>query len=239
MEMTETIDAQQEIGIVGRLLRIFYAPGETFEAVAHKHSAADWVVPAILSAAVIVACLVIAAPVMSEFRQQAIEQRMQDMPAEQREAVKKSQGMMEAGTLIVTPIMTFVMLFITAGVYLMLGRLLGGALSYGQMLAINAYAMLIAIPQQVVKTPLMLAKETPMVQMGLGLVLSEETLHTFGGRLLASIDPFAIWSVLIIGLGLSIVGQIDRNKAYLGAALVSLVWLSIAAAIGGLLNPVG
>jgi hypothetical protein len=237
METTETIDTQQEIGIAGRILRIFYAPGETFAAVARKQSTADWVVPAVLSAAVMVICLVLASPVMTEFRQQAIEKQMQDMPIEQREVLKSSQGMMETGTLIATPIMTFVMLFITTGVYLVMGKLLGATLNYGQMLAINAYAMLIAIPQQVVKTPLMLAKETPMVQMGLGLVLSEEMLQTFSGRLLAAIDPFAIWSVLIIGLGLSVVGQVDRNKAYIGAALVSLVWLSIAVSIGGFTNP--
>ncbi len=230
---------QQEIGIIGRMLRIFYAPGETFEAVARQRSTADWLVPTILSVALIVGSLIIISPVMTEFRLQAIEQQLQNMPAEQREMMKNSQGMMEIGTLVAAPIMTFIVLLVTAGIYLVLGRLLGGTLEYGQTLAINAYAMLIAIPAQVIKTPLILAKNTPMIHMGFGLALSEEALQTFGGRLLASIDPFAIWGVIIVGLGLAIVGQIERTKAYLGAALVSLIWLSIAAALAGFGKPAG
>jgi hypothetical protein len=236
----ETVAPQQEIGIIGRMLRIFYAPGETFEAVAQQRSTADWLAPAILSVAITVGSLVVISPVMSEFRQQALEQQMQNMPPEQREMMKSSQGMMEIGTLIAAPIMTFVVLFITSGIYLVLGRLLGGTLQYGQALTINAYAMMIAIPQQIIKTPLILAKGTPMIHMGLGLALSEEMLQTFGGRLLSSlVDPFAIWSIIVVGIGLSIVGQIERTKAYRGAALIAVGWLAIAAAMAGLGSPAG
>lgn len=235
----ETVAPQQEIGIVGRMLRIFYAPGETFEAVAQHRSTADWLAPALLSVAITVGALVAISPVMTEFRLQAIEQQLQDMPPEQREMMKSSQGMMEIGTLVAAPIMTFVILFITAGIYLVLGRLLGGTLQYGQALTINAYAMMITIPQQIIKTPLILAKNTPMIHMGLGLALPEEMLQTFGGRLLASLDPFIIWGIIVVGLGLSIVGQIERSKAYLGAALVAVGWLAIAAAMGGLAGPTG
>ena len=41
---------QAEMSVGGRILRVFYAPSETFEAVAEQRSAADWLVPTIVVA---------------------------------------------------------------------------------------------------------------------------------------------------------------------------------------------
>lgn len=225
-----------EYGLVGRMIRIFYAPGETFESLARKRSAADWLVPAILSVVVATTAAVLVLSFTTEFNQEIMQQRMQNMSAEEREVVEQHQiqGIMQISTLIVTPIMLFILIFIFAAFCLLMGKLLGGLLSYGQVLAIVAYAGLIAIPQQVIKTLLISAKKTPMVQMGLGLFLSEEALQSFSGRLLSLIDPFIIWSVVITGLGLSIVGQLDRRKAYAGVGVITLIWLSLAASLGSI-----
>ncbi len=227
---------QTEIGLVGRMIRIFYAPSKTFESFAHKHSTADWLMPAILSTVVATIAAVLVMPVTTEFNQEAIQQRIQGMSAQQREAVEQSQieGMIQAITLISTPIVLFIFLFLFAASCLLMGKLLGGLLSYGQVLTIVAYAGLIAIPQHIVKTLLILAKKTPMVQMGLGVFLSEEALQSFSGRLLSLIDPFVVWSVVITGLGLSIVGQFDRSKAYTGIGVIMIVWFSFAAALGSI-----
>ena len=227
---------QTEIGLVGRMIRIFYAPGETFEFLVRKHSAADWLVPAILSAVVVTVAAVLVLPITTELNQEAMQQRMQSMSAEEREVVEQyqTQGIMQASILIVTPIVLFIFLFLFAACYLVMGKLLGGLLSYGQVLAIVAYGGLVTIPQQVVKTLLILAQKTPLVQIGLGMFLSEETLQSFSGRLLSAIDPFVIWSVVITGLGLSIVGQLDRSKAYAGVGVITLIWLSLASALGSI-----
>ena len=227
---------QTEIGLISRMIRIFYAPGETFESLARRRSAADWLVPAILSAVVVTIAAVLVLPVATEFNQEVMQQRMQSMSAEEREIVEQyqTQGIMQVSTLIVTPIILFIFLFVFAVCYLVMGKLLGGLLSYGQVLAIVAYGGLITIPQQVVKTLLILAQKTPLVQIGLGMFLSEETLQSFSGRLLSAIDPFVIWSVVITGLGLSIVGQLDRSKAYAGVGVITLIWLSLASALGSI-----
>ena len=227
---------QSEIGLVNRMIRIFYAPGETFESLARKRNAADWFVPAILSAVVVMITAVLVLPITTEASQEVMQQRMQGMSAEEREAVEQyqTQGLMQVSTLIVTPIFLFLFLFILAACYLLMGKLLGGLLGYGQVLAIIAYAGLITIPQQIVKTLLILSKKMPVVQIGLGIFLSEEALQTFSGRLLSLIDPFVIWSIVITGLGLSIIGQLDRSKAYAGVGVITLIWLSLSSALGGI-----
>ena len=210
---------QAEMSVVGRMLRVFYAPSETFEAVSEQRSAADWLVPTALVAVVAFIGTYLTIPIQ-------VAEITQQVPAEQREG---AQAAIKVSTLISVPVMKFVMLFIYAAIYLLVGKLLGGLLGYVQCLAIVAYTLLIAILQFVVTTLLVLAKETMNVQIGLGMFLSEEAQKSFGGALLSSIDPFIVWMVVIVGLGLSIVGQIDRSRAYAGVAAITLIFLAIGA----------
>lgn len=216
---------QAEMSVVGRLFRVFYAPSETFEAVAEQRSAADWLVPTIVVAAVIFISTYITSPI---YVAEAMEQIREQTPAEQPNVEGTGDAIRISG-LIAAPVMTFVMLFIGAAIYLLVGKLLGGLLGYGHCLALVAYTSLIAIIQHIVKTPLVLANETMNVQIGLGMFLSEEARQSFGGHLLSLIDPFVVWMVVIAGLGLSIVGQIERSRAYAGVAAITLIFLSIGA----------
>ncbi len=228
--------SQAEIGLINRMIRLFYAPRETFEDLARERSAADWLVPAILNVAVATIAAVLILPFTTEFNQERMQQRMQGMSAEERKIVEQyqTQGIMRVSTLIVTPIVLFTFVFIFSALCLLVGKLLGGLLSYGQVLTIVVYAGLIAIPQQIIKTLLILATETPLVQIGLGVFLSEEALRSFSGHLLSLIDPFVVWSIVVTGLGLSIVGQFDRSKAYVGIGLIMIIWLSFAAALSSI-----
>lgn len=216
---------QAEMSVVGRILRVFYAPSETFEAVAEQRSAADWLVPTIVVAAVIFVSTYLTSPI---YVAEAMEQIREQTPAEQPSAEGTGDAIRISG-LIAAPVMTFVMLFIGAAIYLLVGKLLGGLLGYGHCLALVAYTSLISILQHIVKTPLVLANETMDVQIGLGMFLSEEARQSFGGHLLSLIDPFIVWMIVIAGLGLSIVGQIERSRAYAGVAAITLIFLAIGA----------
>ena len=218
--------SQAEMSVADRMLRVFYAPSETFEAVAEQRSAADWLVPIIIVAMVVFFATYVTSPI---YVAETMEQTQQQMTAEQSDKMEGTADAILISTLIAAPVMTFVMLFIAAAIYLLVGKLLGGLLGYSHCLAIVAYTSLIAILQHVVKTPLVLANETMNVQIGLGMFLSEEAQKSFGGALLSSIDPFVVWMVVIAGLGLSILGQIERSRAYAGVAAVTLIFLSIGA----------
>ena len=216
---------QAEMSVVGRILGVFYAPSETFEAVAEQRSAADWLVPTFIVAAVGFFSTYLTSPI---YVAEAMEQIREQTPAEQPNVEGTGDAIRISG-LIAAPVMAFVMLFIGAAIYLLVGKLLGGLLGYGHCLALVAYTSLIAIIQHIVKTPLVLANETMNVQIGLGMFLSEEARQSFGGHLLSLIDPFVVWMVVIAGLGLSIVGQIERSRAYAGVAAITLLFLSIGA----------
>ena len=226
---------QAEMSVGDRILRVFYAPSETFEAVAEQRSAADWLVPTIVVALAIFFSTYLTSPI---YVAEMMEQMREQVPAEQGGEMENTATAIRISGLIAAPVMTFVMLFIGAAIYLLVGKLLGGLLGYGHCLALVAYTSLIAILQHVVKTPLVLANETMDVQIGLGMFLSEEARKSFGGALLSLIDPFIVWMIVIAGLGLSIVGQIERSRAYAGVAAITLIFLAIGAFFGTL-NPGG
>ena len=74
-------------------------------------------------------------------------------------------------------------------------------------MTITAYSSLIIIPQQI--AVLILAKETTNVQLALGEF------------------PFAVWWGTVFGLGLSIVGQIERSRAYIGTTALALIFFTL------------
>ena len=82
---------QAEISLINRMIRLFYTPRETFESLARKRSAADWLVPAILNVAVATIAAVLILPFTTEFNQELMQKRMQGMSAEERKIVEQYQ----------------------------------------------------------------------------------------------------------------------------------------------------
>mgnify|MGYP001379093516 FL=1 len=236
MEATPQTDAP-EIGLVGRMTRVFYAPGETFASLARKQSTADWLVPMIIGAilAVFIAQQIIPIAIM-------VSPEMRDMPAEQREMIEKMMGGEEGAVMVgmvTAPISTFVKLFAAAALLLLLVKLLGGEGTYGQMMAVYAYSSLIGILKAIVVTPLMVSKETMVIQTGLGILFSDELLQTFAGRFLSMFELFIVWQAIVASMGLAIVGKIAFGKALTGVFVVVTVLVAIDAAASGLSAALG
>ena len=209
-----------EISVVGRMVRVFYAPSQTFKAVADQRTAADWLVPTIIVAVVSSITAYLTVPIELGTIQSTPSGALEKEGAA---LIAQTSGAMAASA------MTFAALFIFAALYLLVGKGLGGVLDYGQALAIAAYASLTFALKDLITTPLALANETMTVQTGLGLFLSEQAQASFSGALLSSIDPFVVWRVLVVGLGLSILGQIKRRRAVAGVAAIALTFIVLDA----------
>ena len=63
MEATPQMDTE-EIGLVGRMIRLFTAPSETFEAVSASHGKSDWLVPTLIMAIVSVVAFTFIGPIV-------------------------------------------------------------------------------------------------------------------------------------------------------------------------------
>ena len=141
--------------------------------------------------------------------------------------------------MVTAPISTFVMLFGAAILLLGLVKLMGGEGTYSQMMAVYAYSSLIGILKAIVVTPLLVSKETMVIQPGLGILFSDELLQTFAGRFLSMFELFTVWQAIVASMGLAIVGKIAFGKALTGVFVVVIVLVAIDAAASGLSAALG
>jgi hypothetical protein len=244
--MEEHVEHVEEIGLIGRMVRVFHAPGETFEAVGRRHSWQDWVIPLLIVAVAAVISAQMTMPVILKMQQQAVETAGEDrnmteeQRQQQREVMEKMAGLTGVMTMVSTPITMFIMALIFGAIYLLIGRLvLGGELAYTQMLCIHAYTSLITILQLIVLTPLRQAKDEMIVALGPGLLLSDEMLETFVGKMISLVDIFMLWEIAVAAVGLSVLAKAPFGKALTPLLVLWVLYLIGAAALSGLIPGTG
>ncbi len=234
--MENSATQSPQIGLIGRMIRVFYAPRETFEDAAASRTAIDWVAPAAVSAIVALAAAVAIVPLAMEEGARVMQEQMQgqELSDEQREMMEKMTGAGQTFGIVVAPAGSFVVLFVSALVLLGAARIAGADVGYSGMLTVSAYSSLVQALKGIIVTPLMLSKKSMVVHTGLGLLLPGEMMNTFAGRFLAGIEIFMLWQVVIVAVGISALGRVDTRKALVPVVVLWLIWLLIAASLGGL-----
>ncbi len=100
---------------------------------------------------------------------------------------------------------------------------LKASLSYGKIIEVTGLASLISIAGTIVTLLLMYAFNTMYATPGAGLLMlnSFDPTNT-GHRILASLNIFTMWEVLIIGVGIS---KVSGKSAGLGIGIVLGLWI--------------
>lgn len=227
------------------MLQIYTSPTSALTRLKERPT---WLVPLLLAIVANMAAVVVTTQYFdwNEQRQLAIE-RMQErnMTEEQvNQALEQMDrfgssplmryGLPLAGSLITTVIS----LLVLALVYNVSLPLLGANGNFGRMLAVLAHSGLIAIPAAIVRIVLVLVKKSADVSTSL-LVLVPNLKSGFLAIILSRIDIFAIWQLVLAGLGLKIVFDTKGTRSWW---LVFSVWgvLTLALALlGGRQAPVG
>ena len=147
------------------------------------------------------------------------------------------EGITSATTLVMTPVSVFVMVFVISGLVLLVGRfIMGGELTYGQVLACEGYISLILVLQAVVLTPIRIAKESVLIMLGPGLFFNNDALTGVTGRMLAMVDIFVLWQVVLGAVALTVL-----TRGSFGKALGSMVglWVVFLVIFGAINNFMG
>ena len=229
--MTEATEHQQDLGIVGRMINTFRAPGTTFAAMKLSHSWRDWLVPTLIVALVTLASGITLMPVMEQFSADLMDQQMQAMSSEQRktlesmgsdpgEMMQSMQGALQVTGVIFACFLVFIWLVVLAALLLLLSNfILGGNATFSQMLGVCAYASLVGVIQVAIVTPWIIASESLEVYTGLGILLSSAP-STFLSHLVAGVDFFTLWQIVIMAIGMAAIADLDPKRS-LTALLVA------------------
>lgn len=210
------------------LVDVFVAPGRAFALVGRRPG--TWWFPTLLLVALTAGALLLTfdrliAPLIVERLQQA---------GGSPEDITRSLGLARSLSWLALLMVPLQIAAIGAIGHFVATLLFGGSGSFVQSLTVGAHAMLVGILDALVRLPLMLAKDSHEIYLGLALLLPAGLENTFVFRLFAQLDVFAIWKLLLVACGLAIVHRIAANRLLLVLGLLWLVWCAGQALVAGL-----
>ena len=128
---------------------------------------------------------------------------------------------------------TLVMMFIVTLVYVLFGKVGGGAGSFKQTLGVIMWANFVGMGLgSIVKLPIVLAKGTSLdVALGPAILVVDRGITDPLFQFLSMFDLFTLWTVVLMVLGFESIHGFARNKA---ATVVVGAWLLMSLTMFGL-----
>ena len=237
MEQTPaaTVEQSQQMSALSGVLQVLFAPSKVFASVRQMP---NWILPLIIfTALVVIVTLILYPTIRTEILNNVTNNP--DLNEEQRaQLVEQVSGRLTLGW-ILGPGLVFqlIIYFVVAAVFFFVANILmGGEGNFPQLLSITGLSQMVMIPEDLVKVPIILAKQTIKVHTDLSLFLPTSMEESFVLRLLSQLDIFTFWKVFLIGLGTAVVYKFTNKKAMTAAFVIWGIYILLAALMGKFLN---
>ncbi len=240
--MTDAIgpvpQAPQPLGGLAKIWGIYFKPKEVFASLKIKST---WLAPFII---IVIVSMVFGyltlGPRMVDVKDRVLSNP--NLTEEQRTVIEEriDQQGQQTWTMALAPVGVLIYLaFISLVLYLVFNVILGGQGSFKNIFSIFAYSTLVGIPETIIKTPLILAKNSvEKVHTDLALFLPIDLSDKFYYQFLAGFDFFKFWQVLLIATGISVIYQFTFKKSFITVmflwVLLILVSVAIRSVTGGM-----
>lgn len=246
-QLPPIIEAESAMSFGAKVLNIFAAPMEAFQAIkSGPVCTPNWLVP------MLIACVVAVFQVIVIFSQPAIMQKIEDKQAEQiqtmvqkgkltqeqaQQAEKQMQSFMGPTFLKISGslgavVTVFAYTFLTGlGVWLIGTKAMPGNFGFMKAVEITAWTQFVGILSGIVTTLLIVAKGNMMVNLGPVLLLDVIDEKSKIHQALISLNVMNLWYLVVLGLGL---GCLANVKVWRGIAWVLGIWLALRVAVIGL-----
>jgi hypothetical protein len=215
------------------LVRVLFEPTAVFERIRERPR---FLLPAIgLSVIVIVITYF-----MQPFTQAAMASRMAQIAQQNPQAAANAAKFQSIG-LIFAPIGVFIALLMAAVIYWLLVMLVaGGDAKFKTLLSVAAYTALPAILLQAAALLVLKMKGVEAVSSmedlrpPLGLNLLAPNATGFTGAVLAGINPFSLWGMVLTAIGIQVTHKTSKGGAYTVAIIAMLLGVLIGALFAGM-----
>jgi len=222
---------------------IYLSPSRAFGRLKEKPT---WLVPLIIALVFNMLIAFVSARYVDwdKQRQLAVD-RMRERNMSEEQIQKATEGMdkfygspvMRFGAPVASAlVISIIGVLFLAVVYNVSLPLLGGASDFKRTWAIVCNASLVAIPSAIVRGILVLLKRSAEVTTSL-LLAAPSLKHGFLSVVLARIDIFAIWQLILCAIGLSVVFGLKGSKSYLLVfsvwAVLTVIFALLGARVGG------
>ena len=228
-------NTEEKMNILQLLVSIIDRPATTMSYVGKKPGWA-WVMPALLVLVGLVAFSVVTAPLTSELALRQAQQQIASLPPQQAEQAaaqieRFTSPPMIAGFSIVGGLITLAVIWLlSAGILYFLGLVAGGEASFAQSFTILAWSWLPYSLRNLVMAAYV-TYSGKLLNPGLSSLVAtgdqaKDTANWLYG-LLAQVDLFYLWHLVLVIVGLAAVGRFSKTKA----TIVGLIYLAVTMAL--------
>lgn len=229
--------SEPEMNIFVRIWNVWLGPRKLF---ANVKLYPRWLVPfvVLMAVGIISQYLVTPIAVNDALAKLKSSERFLNMTPEQQtltlEAVEKRAHPAWWQYVILGPIFGFIAIAVVAGLLLFTTNvLMGGQSKFSQTLAVFIYSSFISIPEQIIKIPLILSKQTTDIRTSLGILFPGEA-KGFLFNFLNGADLFGLWQTIIVAIGLAVLCNTTMQKALGWVLAWWILWILIKAVGSGL-----
>jgi hypothetical protein len=127
-----------------------------------------------------------------------------------------------------------IMVFLMAGIILFMGTVVfGGSAMFMELVALVCFTGMISVLGQIVKTPLMIMKQTMDIRTSLAVLLPGSDMKSVTYTLLNGFtDVFFVWQMILVIAGVVVLYNFSKGRA----AAVVLIPLGVVAGIVGIVK---
>jgi hypothetical protein len=220
-----------------RIIGVLFSPDATFASIVRRP---DWVVPLIVllvlsavSGLIMAKRLDFAAPA-----REAMETN-KNLSTEDAERMERMSGSIGKVISYAAPVFTVIILLLVAGILLLAFRLMGGEGTFKQAFSVTAYAWMPGVIKGIITLIIMVAKGGMISPVALATIVRSNLAFLVDVKtnpilfaLLANLDIFSIWMLILFIIGFSYVARVSKAKS---AAIIISLW--IVKTLLGLIGP--
>jgi hypothetical protein len=218
-----------------RMLRVLVSPTDVFE---EQREAPTFWVPWLLLCVLLLAVSFLSFPYTLAAARLGAAAQGRPFPA-------AAENIMRFSMIVAVPLITLVMLLLTAGVMYLVLMAVGGEVRYKGLMSVAVFSGMLGV-LQVLATFAVLKLRGPdglttfadyQVSFGLDLLLPADTaLPKFVEAMMKGISPFSVWGLAITAIGIRTMEKTSKGAAWTAAA-VSLVLGLVIGGVGASFGP--
>jgi hypothetical protein len=221
--------AQPESGASGTrgwISGVFLEPGSTFSSIAasvdrphpkepgRTKDMSKWWLPLLISIVIAVGISLYTvptyvAPMQADAIREAVMQRG-GSEADVEQAIAMSGAMLIPMSIVGVVVVTFIILFVSAGIAHLLMKMVGGKGLFRHSRAVVAWSLLVPALGSLIKLPLMIVRKSMIVETSPTLFIPKLEPSDRLFKFLSSFDIFTIWWMIVLLIGLSVAYRTSR-----------------------------
>lgn len=219
------------------LFGIVDRPTATFKAILARRKWWMWAVPLLIVLLSMVAMMVVRTPYDMELARQEVERQLASMPAEQVEAARASMETFMSFPFrlamgLITGIILLLIGIVAQAAILYFGALVaGGEVDFGPVFTMSTWTRLPMAIYFLVQTGFILVAQRAVNAPGLSALIASGDLLKDARNpmftLLGRLDPFWLWHLFLVVLGLAAVARFSRKKSL----VLTLIYVALSLAL--------